>query len=81
MCDKRLGVEAYHQKDGDPGGNGFRGSKWLSQMSEEENMGQIKRLTSPIPSPSVAENVKRIWIVGSKKAINLSSVLRDLLEA
>lgn len=38
-------------------------------------------LTSPIPSPSVAENVNRIWIVGSNHAINLSSRLRILLKA
>ena len=38
-------------------------------------------LTSPIPSPSVAENVNRIWIVGFNHAINLSSPLRILLKA
>ena len=38
-------------------------------------------LTSPIHSPSVAENEKRIWIVGSNHAINLSSPLRILLKA
>ncbi|KAI0253327.1 hypothetical protein BJV78DRAFT_1193525 [Lactifluus subvellereus] len=36
----------------------------------------VLKLTSPIPSPSVAENVKRIWTVGLNHFINLSSPLR-----
>ena len=38
-------------------------------------------LTRPIPSPSVSENVRRIDIVGSNQAINLSSPSRNLLKA
>src|SRR5712675_1059881 len=34
-----------------------------------------------MPSPSVAENVYRMWIIGSSQAINFSSPLRDLLKA
>jgi hypothetical protein len=38
-------------------------------------------LTRPIPSPSVAEIVKRIWTIGSNQVINFSSPLLNLLKA
>jgi len=42
---------------------------------------ETRGLTRPIPSPSVAENVNKIWTVGSNTAINFSSPLRILLKA
>ena len=45
-------------------------------------MCKLTRLrTSPIPSPSVSENVDKIWMVGSNHAINLSSPSRNLVKA
>ena len=41
----------------------------------------MRWLTSPIPSPSVAENTNRIWIVGSNHDINFSSFLLNLQKA
>jgi len=42
---------------------------------------ETRGLTRPIPSPSVAENVNKIWTVGSNTDINFSSPLRNLLKA
>jgi hypothetical protein len=40
----------------------------------------VTRRTTPM-SPSVAENMDRIWIVGSNHVINLSSPLEILFNA
>jgi hypothetical protein len=45
----------------------------ISESSYRES--GLRSLTRPIPSPSVAEKVNRIWTVGSNQAINLSSPL------
>lgn len=51
--------------------------------SKNGNTVRIMRRTIPIPSPSVAENANRIWIIGSNQAISssLSSSLREALRA
>ena len=47
----------------------------------ERSHTETRKLTRPIPSPSVAEKVNKIWTVGSNTAINFSSPLRNLLKA
>ena len=81
-CDKRAVAKAYSEKNTDPGKDRFGRCKRLRTGCQKTVMCKMNEvLASPIPSPSVAENVNRIWIIGSNHAISLSSPLRILLKA
>jgi len=79
--DKRTGG-AYSEKNADPDKDRFGRCERLKTGCQGTVMCKMNDvLTSPIPSPRVAENVNRIWIVGSSHAINLSSPSIILLKA
>jgi len=73
--------ETHPKENTNAGKNCLSRRKWLRDTCWSKIQGRNERCTRLIPLPSVADNVNRMWTVGSNHLINLSLPLWNVLKA